>query len=449
LLVTLKYGKKHAKNIKQILKLPQSRKAQAAVEQQKEKPEPAKERSSKSDASTAPGVARKVKDMPRSTPRPAEKPAPVSKSTSGAAPKTAEKRPRAEDDAATANPPKRPKPSQEGTSTPTQRLSSPALSNKSSAQKSQGAFATPRKDVKATNMLRTSSAEGNTATPGQSGGTPSNSKHVDVKATPTPTSTRHAESKAAPSSTPLSARQQADYEALSKLSWRLNTLGRSLKHSVPEFTKWKDLGKQDNKRFAIAALECVICYMASFGVKDLSHCLTGRPITVDNTWLSLVPLTDTYVSLTGPLPHLEGLRQYLLSVIRGTVCYILARHPSEKSQELSQDTTNNARRPKNPPTVSENFQFLVKATVDASIALPLEDIQAHYPKTWKGRETDMKLKKVPEKPGNLSSGPYFLPISVDTTPFQAVQFGLAFLAEYCEKEKLDYKLRVSLDRVPE
>lgn len=82
---------------------------------------------------------------------------------------------------------------------------------------------------------------------------------------------------------------------------------------------------------------------------------------------------------------------------------------------------------------------------DARIALPAEDIQSLYRKTFAGREANTKIAKEPEKiQGKSMVGPYFLPISNDTTPIQAVRFGLKFLSEYCEKEKLEYSLRVDL-----
>jgi hypothetical protein len=84
---------------------------------------------------------------------------------------------------------------------------------------------------------------------------------------------------------------------------------------------------------------------------------------------------------------------------------------------------------------------------DARIALPAEEIQSTYKKTYTGREPNARLAKEPEKVnGARMSGPYFLPISNDTTPIQAVRFGLKFLAEFCEKEKLEYTLRVNLDK---
>jgi hypothetical protein len=105
-------------------------------------------------------------------------------------------------------------------------------------------------------------------------------------------------------------------------------------------------------------------------------------------------------------------------------------------------------------SLMSNFAILSDHTIkmsqhyqDARILLPFEDIQSMYKKTFASREANAKLAKEPEKVnGARMSGPYFLPISNDTTPVQAVRFGLKFLAEFCEKEKLNYHLRVNLDK---
>jgi hypothetical protein len=78
----------------------------------------------------------------------------------------------------------------------------------------------------------------------------------------------------------------------------------------------------------------------------------------------------------------------------------------------------------------------------------MEDLEQQYQKTWAGAESNTKLAKGPEKVNAAKlSGPYFLPIQNDTTPIQAVRFGLKFLAELCEKERIDHIIKVNLDKV--
>jgi hypothetical protein len=124
-----------------------------------------------------------------------------------------------------------------------------------------------------------------------------------------------------------------------------------------------------------------------------------------------------------------------------------------KAQDLPQDpsqpgfTKQVALLADNAALLSDNYQRLLKATQDARVSLPFEAIQKSYPETWNGREPDARLSKAPEMitTGSLA-GPYFLPIQNDTTPFQAVRFGLKFLSEYCAKEKLNHSLRVNLEK---
>ena len=44
------------------------------------------------------------------------------------------------------------------------------------------------------------------------------------------------------------------------------------------------------------------------------------------------------------------------------------------------------------------------------------------------------------------AGKYTLPIGNDTTPIQAVRFGVRFLEEYCEREGVAHGLRVMGER---
>lgn len=177
---------------------------------------------------------------PASIPNAITKPAPVST-------KVAEKRPR-DDDASLAVPPaKRPRASSalDRPITPVQQTTSPAASSKaSSAQKSQTQYATPKRDLKAVNMLRSQSSESNDATPGRSGATP-----AGVKLEP----------KAGPTSAPLHGKKQADISLLGQTSAKLNQMGRALKHEATKIlTSGGKITKQDEKRAAVINLECIL-----------------------------------------------------------------------------------------------------------------------------------------------------------------------------------------------
>lgn len=244
LIVKLKYTKKSRETIKRLLNLPPKREGAG---DRKEREETVKDRALDTRSRGTDGIASQTK---KPTPKVAAR-RPESSTPSSKAPvaptKVTEKRPRSEDDASQGVS-KRPRAHtlQEGPITPKEQVvSSPALSNKSSAQKSQGPYVTPRKDHKAINMLRANSSEGFDVTPGRSGTTPTGSKFLDVKA---------------PTSAPLNSKKQLDFNALSQASQQLNQMGRSLKYEGQKMEREKGnkLSKEDQKRAAVIGLECVL-----------------------------------------------------------------------------------------------------------------------------------------------------------------------------------------------
>lgn len=439
LLVKLKYGKRLGATISKLLRLPPSRKAPSQNEE-KERQDPIKERTIKVQAKTTDSVTGSSAETP-TMPRKGTSAQKVR--TVGSSVKAPEKRPRNEDDVSSAVPSKRPKSNQDGPTTPSQQVvSSPALSNKSSAQKSQGMYTTPRKDHKAVSMLRANSSEGYDVTPGRTGSTPSSAKHLDPKAMPT--------------SAPLSGKKQVDYQSLSQTSQKLNNMGRKLKHDAQKIFTEKEgkVSKDDQKRAAVTSLECILSYLAAYQVQDQSNHLRGRPYDVEGSWKTLWPLCMSYARYTKEFPHLDGFRHYLSAVISAAICaHVSPRASRNKAHDSPQDTSDLAKQfgniNENFILLAEHYQHMARATQDARMMLPIDDIQKTYPKTWGGRELNSKLAKVSSAEklsGSNLSGPYFLPLQNDTTPIQAVRFGIKFLNEYCDKENLDYSLRVNLEK---
>ena len=202
------------------------------------------------------------------------------------------------------------------------------------------------------------------------------------------------------------------------------------------------------------ALTVTRSYMAAYYAQDFSLSLRNRAGEVEQTWKTLLPLCLSYARSTKDFKHLDGLRSYLSSVIASAICtHVSQRTSNPKAYDSPQDIAH-SELAKQHIALAENFALLSDHTAkmnrhyqDARIALPIEDLQSMYKKTYAGRESNAKLAREVEKiSGARMSGPYFLPISTDTTPIQAVRFGLKFLSEYCEKEKLEYTLRVNLDK---
>jgi hypothetical protein len=194
--------------------------------------------------------------------------------------------------------------------------------------------------------------------------------------------------------------------------------------------------------------------MAAYYAQDISLQVRGRAGEVEQTWKTLLPLCLSYARTTKEFKHLDGLRSYLSSVIASAICTHLSQRVVPSRPHDSPQDVPHADLAKQHSALMANFALLSDHTMkmnqhyqDARIALPFEDIQTIYKKTFAGREVNTKLIKESEKLSSTRmSGPYFLPISNDTTPIQAVRFGLKFLAEYCEREKLEYNLRVNLDK---
>lgn len=194
--------------------------------------------------------------------------------------------------------------------------------------------------------------------------------------------------------------------------------------------------------------------MAAYYAQDLSLNLRGRAGEVEQTWKTLLPLCLSYARSTKDFQHLDGLRSYLSFVIASAICSLISQRGSNTKLHDSPHDVAHAELAKQHTSIAENFALLADHTLnmhrhyqDARIALPFEDLQAVYKKTYAAREENAKLSRDAEKvSGARMSGPYFLPLSCDTTPIQAVRFGLQFLAEYCEKEKIEYSPRVSLDK---
>jgi hypothetical protein len=176
-------------------------------------------------------------------------------------------------------------------------------------------------------------------------------------------------------------------------------------------------------------------YIAAYYAQDASSHLRGRGSDVESTWKTLLPLCISYARITKDFQHLDGLRSYLSYVIATAIC----THVSQRAPDPATAIANLALAVDHTKHANQHFS-------DARNALSYQVLQSDYKKTFAGREEDARLCKAHETiVGARLAGPYFLPIGNDTTPIQAVRFGLKFLTEYCEKEKLEYILRLNLE----
>jgi hypothetical protein len=248
LVVKLKFSKAKAPTVTQLLRLPPKRTNVEKKERPDAKDSPASSQTKGVDEpkkkKPIPKIAARRPDNTTPSSTPSAKPAVVATP----APRIPEKRPRTDDDVASAVPAKRPRAisSQDRPITPTQQaISPPSMPNKSSTQKGQTQYTTPKNNYKTVNMLRTTSTESNESTPGRSVATPAGVK---------------VENKRGPTSAPLDSKKQADISLLNQTSMKLNQMGRALKHEATKIltAPGKTITKQDEKRAAVTNMECIL-----------------------------------------------------------------------------------------------------------------------------------------------------------------------------------------------
>ena len=236
LVVKLNFSKAKALTVKNLLRLPP-----------KKKPE-----NHESQAVVVEPPVIKRKQVPKVAAPRSDTP-PPGRDSAKTVPRIPEKRPRAEEDAQSAAPSKRPRAlsQQDRPVTPVPALSSSAPSSKpSSTQMGQAPSLTPRKEAKGTSMLRAASSESHDVTPGRSGATPG----------------ARADPKAGPTSAPLAGKKQADIALLAQTSMKLNQMGRALKHEATKIlTAGAKMDKQDAKRAAVTNLECILYVVSRDG----------------------------------------------------------------------------------------------------------------------------------------------------------------------------------------
>lgn len=177
--------------------------------------------------------------------------------------------------------------------------------------------------------------------------------------------------------------------------------------------------------------------MAAFSATDYNSRLRGRSMDISN-WRSLLPLWRVYKQHCADFPHLEGLRASLGIVITSRMSFIL----SQRSRPQDSPLMDNKEDFK---MLAEMFQIMQQSMREARVALPISDLMKNYPKTWAAKASTTTEPQQWEQlaPGDLK-GPYFLPIGADTTPVQAVRFGVQFLKDWMQQSGVAYDMQLTL-----
>jgi len=317
----------------------------------------------------------------------------------------------------------------------------PPASRTPLVSQSRSTFSTPKKELKSTAMRRVESSDG-----------------IDV---PTPTgdkgrvSTPVSAPKPSPQPTSLSSREE-ERQQWSNMNTKFFTLGRSLKH---EGTSMLPSSDDDSKpaqsaKAGILIIEALLCFMINIAAQG--HARPG----VDPGWRSIILYHIFVWRASRKHPHLHGLVVQLGAVCRQYVQKYdldkLARDPLPEDYCNSAPTPSSDGNTKPSEDVEKykkrytqfrddmihNIHELQTAWLDGFRQLSPELLRREYPNTWGKRAKDANAR-MQEKPSpSKIAKDFYLPMDANTTPFEAARFGLAFLEEWAEKEKIDWKTKI-------
>jgi len=310
------------------------------------------------------------------------------------------------------------------------------------ASQSKSTFSTPKKELKSTAMRRVESSD-----------------YQDV---PTPTgergrvSTPAAVPKTSPQPTTTTSREE-ERHLWTGINTKFFALGRSLKH---EGTKIGPSANGQVKGYSgksVALLtEALVCFMINISAQ--AHARPG----VDPGWTSIIPYHIFLFRASRRHPHLHGLVVQLGAVCRQLIhkCDMdrLARDP------LPDDYCNSAPTPGSDGNTKtnedaekykksyiefkdnliQNARELQTAWLEGSRQLSPDVLKREYPNTFSKRAKDSSIRLQEKPTPSKISKEFYLPLDANTTAFEAARFALAFLQEWAEKEKVEWKTSVEL-----
>ncbi|KAE9991548.1 hypothetical protein EG327_011512 [Venturia inaequalis] len=451
LIVKLKYGKRNRQRVQWYLKLlPNPIRESSKPKQIEQIVDESRERGNvrgRASSSASQATDGSSKPEPKQAPR-------SSQTVRPKAGGTAEKRPRAGE--GDAPPAKRPKGLDLGQkpSTPVQApLLSPAKIKSAGKTPAQ---ATPRNDhLKSATMQRSISNDSNAPTPG------GKRSHVTPAGTPLPKT-----GEKGPTSAPLNLAgtgvKAVQLRALNDLSVKYNKLGRKLKHENQDIFQNSKRTDEDHKRAALTGLECILSYMLAYALGDARRRLEGKACEFYSTWISMLPLFHHLGGSTRRFADLKGLHAYLGIAINSKIHGALI----EKESRSSSNQFAAVESPQGGPASSEasgaglssgvspdvknksdSWKAIIEHSQEAKKSLPSKTLEKKFPGTCESGSLDGEgdgEKLVGEKGEPLFDGEFSLPIGPESTPIQAIRFGVSLVSEWCKVEKVQYETQLKL-----
>lgn len=309
---------------------------------------------------------------------------------------------------------------------------------------SRSTFSTPKKELKATAMRRVESSDGVDAP------TPS----ADKARVSTPV----AVAKPSPQATSSSTTREEEKQQWGSLNSKFFALGRSLKH---EGTSLLPSSENEGKpgqhaRAVVSLIEALICFMINICAQ--SHARPGA----DPGWRSIILYHIFVFRASRKFPHLHGLVVQLGAICRQLIHKFdmdrLARDPlpddyfnsaPTPGSDGNTKTTEDAEKYKKryvefKDELIHNARELQTAWLDGSRHLSPDLLRREYPITWAKRSKDSSARLQEKVSPSKISQDFYLPMDANTTAFEAARFGVAFLQEWTDKEKVEWKTRIDL-----
>ena len=316
--------------------------------------------------------------------------------------------------------------------------SSPALSHLGSAQKRP--TSAPNNEANGKAMSRVPSSQGTASTPHQ----------PDANGTPTaPDVHSRRRSNETPGKPKLDDMKKEGNDYAAKAV--------KLKHEADVYLKKKEsMTEDDRKRGLAIGTESVLCFVLAFTFLDSVRAHSDR-----KPWESILPYLVANLQVEARrYKHLSGLLIQIEAVIRDQISFasmqFLDKNPVEhelsnhQSDAIESNEVKFQRRAaeyqKQFSAMHNNFRKAQSAWRDGCSSLNVADLSKHYPATWAKRDETKqargKEREVIKKGEYIRS--FSLPMTNMTSGMEAVNFGLDFLTEWSQEEKVDWKPKLVL-----
>lgn len=241
---------------------------------------------------------------------------------------------------------------------------------------------------------------------------------------------------------------------------RLLRLATDIKHDSDASLKHLhgEAYEEHRKIGSVIATEAVLCFVLAAMVSDEPGRSSNNPSNTD-LWKSTRDFIASLSSIHAKkFQYLFGFLKQLEGIVCDTLVYqhdmrgdaILREYNRLKGQESV------AAVPNADAYIAENWTFLKEAqeTRNRSRAVWREgqhalfdpDLERDFPKTWSRRRSFPGRGKGrdPVTLNNYGKEGFALPLGINSTGLDAVNFGLSFLEEFCEKEGLQWKPKLVL-----